>query len=110
MWRYIVRRLLWVVVVLLIITAITYLIFFVMPPVDPAVAFAGKNPTPDQIAETKHIFGLDKPIPVQYALFVKHLFLGDQYGWPGPRRWSGCASASRSGSSRRSSGEASSTA
>jgi peptide/nickel transport system permease protein len=83
MWRYIVRRLLWVVVVLLIITAITYLIFFVMPPVDPAVAFAGKNPTPDQIAETKHIFGLDKPIPVQYALFVKHLFLGDQYGWPG---------------------------
>ena len=83
MWRYIVRRLLWVVVVLLIITAITYLIVFVMPPVDPAVAFAGKNPTPDQIAETKHIFGLDKPIPVQYALFVKHLFLGDQYGWPG---------------------------
>src|ERR687888_2434450 len=83
MWRYIVRRLLWVVVVLLIITAITYLIFFVMPPVDPAVAFAGKNPTPDQIAETKHIFGLDKPIPVQYYLFVKHLFLGDQYGWPG---------------------------
>src|SRR6266542_3105646 len=43
MWRYIVRRLLWVAVVVLIITLITFLIFFVMPPTDPAVAFAGKQ-------------------------------------------------------------------
>jgi peptide/nickel transport system permease protein len=83
MWRYIVRRLLWVLVVLLIVTSITFLIFFVMPATDPATAFAGKNPTPEQIAEVKHLFGLDKPVPVQYGLFVKHLFLGDQFGWPG---------------------------
>jgi peptide/nickel transport system permease protein len=83
MWRYIVRRLLWVVVVLLIITAFTYLIFFVMPPTDPAVQFAGKNPTPEQIAEVRRQFGLDKPVWAQYGLFLKHLFTGDQYGWPG---------------------------
>jgi peptide/nickel transport system permease protein len=83
MWRYIVRRLMWVVVVLLIITAFTYLIFFVMPPTDPAVQFAGKNPTPEQIAEVRHQFGLDKPVWAQYALFLKHVFTGDQYGWPG---------------------------
>ena len=35
MWRYIVRRLLWVVLVVLIITAFTFFIFFVMPPTDP---------------------------------------------------------------------------
>src|SRR6266508_1740902 len=43
MWRYIVRRLLWVAVVVLIITLITFLIFFVMPPTDPAVSFATRQ-------------------------------------------------------------------
>jgi peptide/nickel transport system permease protein len=83
MWRYIVRRLLWVVVVVLVVTAITYVVFFVMPSSDPAVTFAGKNPTAEQIEEVRHQFGLDKPVPVQYATFLKHIFLGDQYGWPG---------------------------
>jgi peptide/nickel transport system permease protein len=83
MWRYIVRRLLWVVVVVLVVTAITYVVFFVMPSSDPAVTFAGKNPTPEQIEEVRHQFGLDKPVPIQYATFLKHVFLGDQYGWPG---------------------------
>src|SRR4029453_17374772 len=83
MWRYIVRRLLWVVVVMLVVTSITFLVFFVLPSTDPAVTFAGKNPTPEQVAEGRHQFGLDKPVPVQYLLFIKHIFLGDQYGWPG---------------------------
>src|SRR6266540_1766806 len=74
MWRYIVRRLLWVAVVVLIITLITFLIFFVMPPTDPAVAFAGKQPTPEAIAQVRQQFGLDKPVWVQYGLFLKLLF------------------------------------
>jgi peptide/nickel transport system permease protein len=85
MWQYIVRRLLWVVVVLLVVTSITYVVFFVMPSTDPAVTFAGRNPTPEQIAEVRKQFGLDKPVPVQYAIFIKNVFLGDQYGWP--RAW-----------------------
>ena len=83
MWRYIVRRLLWVVVVVLVVTAITYVVFFVMPSSDPAVTFAGKNPTPEQIEEVRHQFGLDRPVPIQYLTFLKHVFLGDQFGWPG---------------------------
>jgi peptide/nickel transport system permease protein len=83
MWRYIVRRLMWVVIVVLIITAFTYVIFFVMPPTDPAVQFAGKNPTPEQIAEVRRQFGLDKPLWQQYGLFLKNIFTGDEYGWPG---------------------------
>jgi peptide/nickel transport system permease protein len=83
MWRYIVRRLLWVVVVVLIITAFTYVIFFVMPPTDPAVQFAGRSPTPELIAEVRRQFGLDKPVWAQYGLFLKHVFTGDEYGWPG---------------------------
>lgn len=83
MWRYIIRRLLWVIVVLLAITFITYVMFFVMPPVNPAVELAGKAPTPQIIATIKQEFGLNHPWYIQYLLFVKHLFLGDQYGWPG---------------------------
>jgi peptide/nickel transport system permease protein len=83
MGRYIVRRLLWVIFVLLFITALTYLIFFVMPPTDPAVNFAGRQPTKETIAEVRHQFGLDKPLYMQYGLFVKRIFLGDEFGWPG---------------------------
>ena len=83
MGRYIIRRLIWVVFVLLVITLITFVVFFIMPPTDPAVNFAGKQPTPEAIAEVRHQFGLDKPRVEQYALFVKRVFLGDQWGWPG---------------------------
>src|SRR5213593_3220646 len=83
MGRYIVRRLIWVMFVLLVITFIAYLIFFAMPAADPAGIFAGRQPTPDLVAEVKHQFGLDHPWPIQYGLFVKRIFLGDQYGWPG---------------------------
>ena len=83
MGRYLIRRLLWVAVTLLLITFFTYLIFFVMPPTDPAVNFAGKQPTPELVAEVKRQFGLDKPLLVQYGLFVKRVVLGDEYGWPG---------------------------
>jgi peptide/nickel transport system permease protein len=83
MGRYIIRRMLWVGVTLLLITMLTYLIFFVMPPTDPAVNFAGKQPTPERVAEVRELFGLDKPFFIQYGLFVKRIFLGDEYGWPG---------------------------
>mgnify|MGYP003342594112 FL=1 len=75
MGRYLIRRLLWVAVTLLLITFFTYLIFFVMPPTDPAVNFAGKQPTPELVAEVKRQFGLDKPLLVQYGLFVKRVVL-----------------------------------
>jgi peptide/nickel transport system permease protein len=83
MGRYIIRRLLWIILVLLLITLFTYFIFFRLPPGDPAVRFAGKQPTTAAIAEVKKLFGLDKPFFVQYGLYVKRFFLGDQYGWPG---------------------------
>lgn len=83
MWGYIVRRLLWAGLVLLAITALTYTIFFVMPPVDPVALFAGKSPTPEVIAQVKHHFGLDEPIWVQFGTFLKNLVTGDEYGWPG---------------------------
>ena len=83
MGRYIVRRVLWVFFIMLVITLAAFLIFYVLPPGDPSVTFAGRNPTEQSIAEVKRAFGLDHGIPYQYGLFVKRLFLGDEYGWPG---------------------------
>jgi peptide/nickel transport system permease protein len=83
MIRYIIRRLLWVFVVIVMITLFAFLVFYVMPPGDPAVSFAGRRPTADTLEQVRENLGLDKPTHVQYLLFVKRLFLGDEYGWPG---------------------------
>ena len=83
MGRYVIRRLLWAVLVVLVVTLITFVIFYVMPPGNPAVRFAGKTPTPEIIAEVERQLGLDKSLPEQYGLFVKRLFTGDEYGTPG---------------------------
>jgi peptide/nickel transport system permease protein len=83
MGRYVIRRLLWVVLVVLVVTMITFVIFFVMPPSDPAVRLAGKQPTPALVEEVRSQLGLDQPVWKQYLLFVKRLAVGDDYGWPG---------------------------
>ncbi len=83
MGAYIVRRLIWVVVVLLLVTLITFVIFFMLPTGGPAVRFAGRAPTEETLAEVRRQFGLDKPWYEQYGLFVKNLVTGDEYGWPG---------------------------
>ena len=83
MTRYIIRRLLWVGLVVVLIVFLAYVIFFLMPPVDPARAFAGKRPTPEVLETLREQFGLDRPFYVQFGLFVKRLAFGDEYGWPG---------------------------
>src|SRR5262245_10260878 len=62
---------------------LTFFIFYVLPPGDPARRFAGKAPTEETLAAVRDQFGLDKPWYEQYGLFVKNLVTGDEYGWPG---------------------------
>jgi peptide/nickel transport system permease protein len=83
MVRYIIRRLLYLILVMFVITLVTYLIFYVLPSGDPAIRFAGKSPTPEVVKEVRRQFGLDKPVYQQYASFMWRLFKGDEYGWPG---------------------------
>lgn len=83
MVTFIVRRLVWCVVVVFLISILAFVLYFVIPPVSPALLFAGKAATPDQIAQAKASLGLNHSVSTQYYLFVRHLFLGDQYGWPG---------------------------
>jgi peptide/nickel transport system permease protein len=75
MLTFIVRRLLWTVLVMFVITVLVFLIFFKTPGIDPARAIAGRNPSPQIMAEIRHQFGLDRPITTQYADMMKSLFV-----------------------------------
>src|SRR4051794_9226115 len=81
MGRYIIRRLLWLVLLLLVVSAVTFLIFFTLPSADPAVLRAGKSPTPALVAQIRHTLGLDDPIYVQYWRYLKGIVLHFDFGF-----------------------------
>ena len=75
MATFLVRRTVWLLAVMFAITVLVFLIFFATPGVDPARQMAGRNPDPATIAQIRHTFGLDRPLPVRYGLMMKHLFV-----------------------------------
>jgi peptide/nickel transport system permease protein len=70
-----VRRVLWTALVMFVITLLVFVIFFKIPGIDPARSLAGRNPSPEVLAEIMHQFGLDRPFPVQYLIMMKKLFI-----------------------------------
>ncbi len=69
MLRYIVRRLLWVVVLLFAISILSFLMFFLLPG-DPAAQAVPKGATPETLALIRHRMGLDLPVWKQYLNFL----------------------------------------
>ena len=61
--------------VLFSISVLTFLIFFATPGVDPAARIAGRNADQATLRAVRKDFGLDRPLPVQYALMMKKLFI-----------------------------------
>jgi peptide/nickel transport system permease protein len=76
MLSYVVRRLFQLVIVLIGVSIITFVIMFAIPG-DPARQLAGKNATPERIAQISEQLGLDQPVYVQYFKFVGRLLHGD---------------------------------
>jgi peptide/nickel transport system permease protein len=74
-FAFVVRRLIGLVAVLFAISVLVFLIFFATPGVDPSVRLAGRNPQPSTIRAIKHEFGLDRPLPIRYALMMDRLFI-----------------------------------
>lgn len=81
MGRYIIRRILWGIAMLFIVSAVIFLIFYILPSADPAVLRAGRNAGPAQIAEIRHSLGLDKPIYIQYLRYMQQVFLHFNFGY-----------------------------
>jgi peptide/nickel transport system permease protein len=75
MLRFFGRRLVSMVFVLFSISVLSFLIFFATPGVDPAARIAGRNADQATLRAVRKDFGLDRPMPVQYALMMKKLFI-----------------------------------
>jgi peptide/nickel transport system permease protein len=81
MTQYIIRRLLWGVVLLIVVSGLLFLMFRYLPTADPAKLRAGRLQSPQIIAEIRHTYGLDKSLPAQYWLYMKNVFLHFNLGF-----------------------------
>jgi len=81
MISYIIRRLLWSVVLLFVVSFITFVIFSLLPSADPALLRAGRQPTPELIAAIRANLGLDKPWYVQYWFYLRDLLFHFDFGY-----------------------------
>jgi peptide/nickel transport system permease protein len=71
---------LWGIVLLFVISALTFLIFQVLPAADPALLRAGRQPTPELVASIRKTLGLDQPIYTQYFKYMGRLLFHFDFG------------------------------
>lgn len=77
MARFIVRRLIGMIVVLFAVSVIVFAIFNVIPNGAPENRMAGKNQTPAQVEAIRREWGFDKPVTTQYVRMMEKLVTGD---------------------------------
>jgi peptide/nickel transport system permease protein len=76
MTSFILRRLALTIIVLVIISFISFLLVYIMPG-DPAAAALGLSATPEQVKELRHELWLDRPFVIQYFHWVGNAVRGD---------------------------------
>ena len=76
--NYVLRRIAGGAVVLTIVSAVVFGLFFILPA-DPARLACGKSCTPELLDRIRHTLEIDQPLPTQYARFVKGLVVGRTY-------------------------------
>ena len=69
------------VVLLALVSAVTFVIFYALPSADPAVLRAGRQGTPELIEQIRHSLHLDRPIYVQYFEYMKAIVLHFDFGY-----------------------------
>ena len=74
-----IRRLSFALVLLLVVSLFTFVLFALLPT-DPAALTCGKACTPERIEANRVRLGYDKPVPEQYWQFLKGIFAGRTYG------------------------------
>jgi peptide/nickel transport system permease protein len=75
-YKFIARRLLATIPVLVIVAVLVFLLLRLTPG-DPAAILAGDAASPDQIAHIRVSLGLERPIIAQFGIWVSHLLHGD---------------------------------
>lgn len=67
------------VVVPFVMLGLITLVFFIVrvTPADPVAFIAGEHATEEQVMELKHRWGLDKPLPIQFLIYIRQVARGD---------------------------------
>jgi peptide/nickel transport system permease protein len=81
MIRYVIRRILWGIVVLIAVSALTFLFFRVFPTANPALLRAGRDPQPKLVKEIERVLGLNKSLGTQFWDYLKEIFLHFRFGY-----------------------------
>ena len=76
MFSYILRRLFYAIPIALGVTVVCFSLVHIGPG-DPLTALLGENATQEVIDQIKAAYGLDKPLPVQYAIWLGKAVVGD---------------------------------
>lgn len=76
MWRYLARRLLWTIVVVLGVSTLTFVLTYGVPS-NPAQALAGPQASVDTVQRIHRELGLDRPLPEQYGRHLWALLTGN---------------------------------
>ncbi|MEJ7875055.1 MAG: ABC transporter permease [Solirubrobacterales bacterium] len=74
MLRYIVRRLIWTVALMVIVSALVFALFNIFPTADPATLRAGRSASPDQIQIIREGLGLDDSKLTQFGRYMQGVF------------------------------------
>jgi peptide/nickel transport system permease protein len=78
MFAYVIRRLFIGAILLLVMSLVTFVLFFASP-VDPGRYACGKNCSPAQIQQTNKALGYEKPVVEQWTDFLRGVVAGRQY-------------------------------
>jgi peptide/nickel transport system permease protein len=87
MLRYIIRRVLWSLGLLVIVSAVVFAIFYILPTADPAKLRAGRAASAEQIEQIRKSLGLDDPKHEQFLRYVGGVFTpykNEEKGIDGP--------------------------
>jgi len=74
MLRYIIRRTLWSVAMLVLCSAVVFAIFYILPTADPAKLRAGRAADPEKIETIRKSLGLDDPKYQQFLRYIGGVF------------------------------------
>jgi peptide/nickel transport system permease protein len=74
--RYIAKRAVLLVIIIVFVSVAAFFLVHLLPG-NPSVAILGPNDTPQNAAILNHQLGLDKPLAVQYFIWIGHVFQGN---------------------------------
>ena len=87
MFAYIVRRLLWAVLMLIVLSMVTFSLFYLIPrlggatPETLATRYVGRAATAETVHLTAERLGFFDPVPVQYWNWIKGVVTGAEYDY-----------------------------